>query len=40
MKAHAEEEGRPMTCHEKENKRADEDAEVAYGCPDTLEYRK
>ena len=39
VKGHAEKGGKLADCHEKENKRTDEDAEAAYKLPDTPEYR-
>ena len=39
-KAHAEEAGKQTDCHEKENKRADEDTEAAYKHQDTPVYRE
>lgn len=40
VKAHAEEGDKLTDCHKKENKRADENAEVAYEHPDTPENRE
>ena len=40
VKAHTEEEGRPVDCHEQANKRADGDAEQAYARPEDPGYMR